>query len=72
MDLLPLAGAVSLGDDHHRAGGQAGENAHGQIDDDAGGAHGGQGNLAYKPAHHHRVHRIVQLLEEGTKPQGHE
>ena len=38
VDLLPLAGAVSLGDDHHRAGGQAGENAHGQVDDDAGGA----------------------------------
>ena len=72
VDVLPHAGAVTLGNGHHGSGGQAGKDAHRQVDDHAGGAHGGQGHLAHEPAHHHRVHGIVQLLEEGAEPQGKE
>ena len=72
VHLVPAAGAEVLGDGHHRSGRQAGEDAHRQVDDDGGGAHGGQGHLAHEPAHHQGVHRIVELLEKGAEPQGEE
>ena len=72
VHVVPPVGAEALGDDHHRAGGQAGEDAHRQVDDHAGGAHGGQGHLAHEPAHHQGVHRVVELLKEGAEPQGEE
>ena len=72
MHLVPAAGAEVLGDGHHRTGRQAGEDAHRQVDDDGGGAHGGQGHLAHEPAHHQGVHRIVELLEKGAQQDGEE
>ena len=65
-------GAIPLGNGHHGAAGKTGKDANCQIGNDAGGAHGGQSGGAYKTAHHHSIHGIVQLLEEGAEPQGKE
>ena len=72
VDLLSHPGAKPLGNDHHRPGGQAGKDAHRQVDDGPGGSHGGQSYLARELAHYYGIHRVVQLLKEGAKPQGKE
>ena len=64
-------GPVILGDNDRRAGGKAHEKAGEQVQNGAGGAaHGGQGLFAHKLAHHHGVHRVVQLLEECPQHNG--
>ena len=70
--LVPAAGAEVLGDGHHRSGRQAGEDAHRQVDDDGGGAHGSARPPALALTHHQGVHRIAELLEKGAEPQGEE
>ena len=70
-DLFIPASAVKLGDNHRRPGAQTGEKAHQQVNQGAGcAAHGGQGLLAHKVPHNHRVHRVVKLLEKGAQQDG--
>ena len=71
--LLTLAGAVVLGDDHGGAGGEAHEEVHQEVDDDRrGAAHGAQGGGAHEVAHDDGVHRVVELLEKGAQQDGKE
>ena len=62
--MLP-ATAEELGDNYRGARGQAHKEADNQVNQVAGGAaHRRQGFLAHKVTYHHRVHGIVQLLEQ--------
>ena len=61
---FPVVRAVALGNDDRRAGGKSGAEAHDGVDDRPGGAHGGLRLLAHELAHHHGIHRIVQLLKQ--------
>ena len=56
--------AIALGDQHPRAHRQAVAQGDEHVDDAARGAHGRQGFLTHILPHHHRVHRVVQLLEQ--------
>ena len=69
VEVLPAPCTVVLGDGHHRAAGQACEDAHCQVDQRTCGAHSGQGYLAHKAAHHQGVYRVIELLKKGTEPE---
>ena len=72
-ELFPVFRAEAVGDDHRCAGGQAGEQAHHELNDDRGGAaHGGQGVGAHELAHDDGVHGVIKLLEEGAGGDGEE
>ena len=65
--ILVIPRPVILGNDHRRAGGHAGEKADDQAENMSGrAAHRRQGRLAHKAAYNDRVHRIIELLKQGT------
>ncbi len=66
------AGSILLGDDHHRTAGDPVEDPHGQADHRAGAAHRRQRRLAHEAAHHHGIHRVIQLLKKRAQPKGKE
>ena len=61
--------AEGLGDDHGAAGGDAGEQGCEQEDYRKADAHGGQGSVADKVAHHPAIHHIVELLQKIPRQQ---
>jgi hypothetical protein len=54
-----------LGYNHRGAGAQAHEKAYGEVQQHSGAAaHGCQSLGAHELAHHHGVHRVIELLEQ--------
>ena len=68
---LLIMRTVALGNQHPRAHRQAVAQGDEHVDDAARGAHGRQGLLAHILPHHHRVHRVVQLLKQQPDSQRH-
>ena len=68
-DPVRFPAAEGLGDDHGAAGGDAGEQGGEQEDHRKADAHGGQGSVADKVAHHPAIHHIVELLQKIPRQQ---
>lgn len=62
--LLRILRADISGDHDARAHGEAGEGAHGQIDDGARAGHGGQGVAPHQVAHDQGVGGVIELLKQ--------
>ena len=71
--ILPAAGSEDLADDDGSPGGHGDKKAHQHIDNLGGAAaYRREGVGAHKPAYDQAVHRVIQLLEDGSGGDGKE
>ena len=73
MEAIEVPGAITLGDHHCGPRRDPHEQVDKQVDDDTGGAaYSGQRLFAHILAHHHGVHRVVELLKKSPQQDGKE